>query len=120
MEKQKAPFVSTKAAISRRTFLRGVGACLAGCVALQRDSVAMRLRGAYLATHRHLQRVCAELDCTADQFVVLTVLAEQDGVMQKEVVRQSYSDSNTITALLRRLEGEEATDGDHLLRCRHQ
>jgi DNA-binding MarR family transcriptional regulator len=64
----------------------------------------MRLRGAYLTVHRQLQRLFRSQGATADQFVLLTLLAEEDGVTQKDLVRRSFSDANTIAAMLRRLE----------------
>src|SRR6185312_3076126 len=47
---------------------------------------------------------------TADQFVLLTLLSEEDGVTQKELVRRSFSDANTITAMLRRLQSRGLID----------
>jgi DNA-binding MarR family transcriptional regulator len=44
---------------------------------------------------------------TADQFVVLTLLAEADGVTQREVVEQAFSDANTIGEMLTRLEKKQ-------------
>jgi DNA-binding MarR family transcriptional regulator len=69
-----------------------------------RDTPPMRLRGAYLTMHRHFQRLFRVHGATADQFVLLTLLAEEDAITQKELVRRSFSDANTITAMLRRLE----------------
>lgn len=69
-----------------------------------RDSPAMRLRAAYLTMHRQFQRLFRAEGATADQFVLLTLLAEEDGITQKELVGRSFSDANTITAMLRRLE----------------
>jgi MarR family transcriptional regulator for hemolysin len=54
--------------------------------------------------HRCFQAHFARFGITADQFVVLTLLAEEDGIIQKELVRRTYSDANTITALLGLLE----------------
>lgn len=66
------------------------------------DSLGVRLRRAYQALHR---RANAELrrrfNVTADQFVVLSLLAERDGVCQRELCRRCYSDPSTIGALLR-------------------
>ena len=64
----------------------------------------MRLRGAYLTMHRLFQRLFRSHGATADQFVLLTLLAEEDGVTQKDLVRRCFSDANTIAAMLRRLE----------------
>jgi DNA-binding MarR family transcriptional regulator len=69
-----------------------------------RDTPAMRLRAAYLTMHRQFQRLFRAEGATADQFVLLTLLAEEDGITQKELVSRSFSDANTITAMLRRLE----------------
>ncbi len=69
-----------------------------------RESLGMRLRGAYLSMHRSFQAHCAGFGVTADQFVVLSLLAEEDGIIQKELVRRTYSDANTIAALVGLLE----------------
>jgi MarR family transcriptional regulator for hemolysin len=64
----------------------------------------MRLRGAYLTFHRMANAHFEPFGVTADQFVVLTLLAEADGVTQREVVDQAFSDANTIGEMLTRLE----------------
>lgn len=68
------------------------------------DQLGMRLRVAYLALHRRFQAHFARFGATADQFVVLTLLAEQEGVIQRELVRRSGSDANTMAALVGLLE----------------
>jgi DNA-binding MarR family transcriptional regulator len=51
---------------------------------------------------------------TADQFVLLTLLAEQDGITQQELVRRAFSDANTVRAMLLRLESRGlVTRGQH-------
>lgn len=65
---------------------------------------AMLLRTAYLAVHRAADAVMARHELTADQFVLLTLLAERDGVMQQDLVRRSGSDPNTVRAMLVLLE----------------
>ena len=69
------------------------------------DSFGIRLRRAYLALHR---RANAELrrqfEVTADQFVVLSLLAERDGVSQQELGNRCYSDPSTTGALVRLME----------------
>ncbi|MBA4017789.1 MAG: MarR family transcriptional regulator [Pirellula sp.] len=65
---------------------------------------AMLLRTAYLAVHRAADAVMALHRLTADQFVLLTLLAECDGVMQQDLVRRSGSDPNTVRAMLVLLE----------------
>ena len=69
------------------------------------ESFGIRLRRAYQSLHR---RANAELrrqfDVTADQFVVLGLLAERDGVSQREICSRCYSDPSTIGALVRLME----------------
>jgi DNA-binding MarR family transcriptional regulator len=66
--------------------------------------LAKRLRGAYLALHRRTNAALAEAGLTADQFVLLTALAEEDGVRQSELVGRTGSDPNTKSEMLVRLE----------------
>lgn len=70
------------------------------------ESFGIRLRRAYQSLHR---RANAELrrrfDVTADQFVVLSLLAERDGVSQQEICNRCYSDPSTLGALVRLMEG---------------
>ena len=65
----------------------------------------MWLRRAYQALHR---RTNAELrrcfDVTADQFVVLSLLAEHDGVSQQELCADCCSDPSTMGELVRLME----------------
>jgi DNA-binding MarR family transcriptional regulator len=89
-----------------------------------RDSLGMRLRVAYLTMHRRFNGRFAAGGATADQFVLLTLLAEEDGITQRELARRCASDANTITAMLGRLERARlvtrrphATDGR--ARCVH-
>ena len=69
------------------------------------ESLGLRLRRAYQSLHR---RANAELrrqfGVTADQFVVLSLLAEQDGVSQQEICNRCCSDPSTIGAQVRLLE----------------
>ena len=78
----------------------------------------MQLRGAYLSMHRQANAQFAQFGVTADQFVLLTALAEEDAVTQQDLVRRCHSDPNTVRAMLVRLEklglvarGPHATDG---------
>lgn len=66
--------------------------------------LAMRLRVAYLALHRRTNAAFAGFGLTADQFVLLTALAEEGGATQKELVRRTGSDPNTMSEMLARLE----------------
>jgi DNA-binding MarR family transcriptional regulator len=67
----------------------------------------MRLRGAYLTFHRMANAHFEQFGVTADQFVVLTLLADGDGVTQRELVEQAFSDANTIGEMLTRLEKKQ-------------
>ncbi len=66
--------------------------------------LAMGLRAAYLTMHRRANAVLAPFGLTADQFVLLTALAEEDGVTQKELARRASSDPNTLSEMLGRLQ----------------
>jgi len=66
--------------------------------------IAMGLRAAYWAMHRQTDAGFVKRQVTADQFVLLALLAEQDGITQQELVRRASSDANTIRAMLVLLE----------------
>jgi DNA-binding MarR family transcriptional regulator len=66
--------------------------------------LGMLLRRAYLAFHRGANAVTIRRGVTADQFVLLTVLADEDGLTQAALAERTASDPNTIAAMLRRLE----------------
>ena len=81
-------------------------------------NLAMALRAAYWAMHRQTEMSLARGGVTADQFVLLALLAEQDGITQQELVRRASSDANTVRAMLVLLEsrglvarGQHPTDG---------
>src|SRR5262249_24475397 len=57
--------------------------------------------------HRMANAHFEQFGVTADQFVVLTLLAEEDGITQCEVVERAFSDPNTIGEMLTRLEKKE-------------
>ena len=67
--------------------------------------IARALRAAYLALHRQTNDCFARDGMTADQFVLLSALAEADAVTQQELVRRIGSDPNTVRAMLLLLEG---------------
>lgn len=66
--------------------------------------IAMGLRAAYLSMHRQTNSHLAPFGMTADQFVLLALLSEQDGITQQELARRASSDPNTIRAMLVLLE----------------
>jgi len=62
--------------------------------------IAMGLRSAYLLMHRQTNSFLAPFGMTADQFVLLALLAEKDGITQQELTQRATSDPNTIRAML--------------------
>lgn len=66
--------------------------------------VARALRAAYLALHRQTNACFVFEGITADQFVVLSALADEDRVTQQDLVRRISSDPNTVRAILVLLE----------------
>jgi enterochelin esterase family protein len=75
--------------------------------------IPLGLRAAYLAMHRQTDACLTKHGATADQFVLLSLLARRDGVTQQELVRRASSDPNTVRAMLILLEkrGLVARDG---------
>ena len=71
--------------------------------------IAMALRAAYWAMHRQADAALAPWGVTADQFVLLSLIADGEGadragVSQQSLVRGASSDANTVGAMLGRLE----------------
>jgi DNA-binding MarR family transcriptional regulator len=82
----------------------------------------MLLRKAYLSFHRRANAWMLDHGVTADQFVLLTVLAREPGITQITIVERTGSDPNTVAAILRRLEQRrlvrrEAHARDRRARC---
>src|SRR5215469_16859641 len=67
--------------------------------------IVRALRAAYLALHRQTNDCFAKDGVTADQFVLLSALADADAMTQQELVRRVSSDPNTVRAMLLLLEG---------------
>src|SRR5580704_16133563 len=63
------------------------------------------LRAAYFAMHRVSDAHFSRSGVTADQFVLLACLAEEDAITQQELARRVSSDPSTIRAMLVLLEG---------------
>lgn len=69
------------------------------------DTLAVRLRSAYLHLHRSANRHFRQFEATADQYAVLTCLAELDGsVRQQDIVRMLASDKRTVGKMVTLLE----------------
>jgi DNA-binding MarR family transcriptional regulator len=67
--------------------------------------LAMALRGAYLTMHRRADAHLAKYGVTADQYVLLSLLARESGVTQQTLVAGAASDPNTVRTMLLLLEG---------------
>jgi DNA-binding MarR family transcriptional regulator len=82
----------------------------------------MLLRKAYLSFHRRANAWMLDHGVTADQFVLLTVVAREPGITQITIVERTGSDPNTVAAILRLLEQRrlvrrEAHARDRRARC---
>jgi DNA-binding MarR family transcriptional regulator len=66
--------------------------------------IAMALRAAYLSMHRQADAALQQQGVTANQFVLLSLLADQDQVTQRDLVERASSDPNTIRPMLVALE----------------
>src|SRR6476659_10003479 len=71
----------------------------------ERGELPRLLRAAYFAMHRVCDAHFSRHGVTADQFVVLACLKEQDAITQLELARRASSDPSTIRAMLVLLEG---------------
>ncbi len=67
------------------------------------ESIGLKLRRAYMRFLRRAQAVLSPHDVTADQFVMLSLLAEKDGVTQSSLVDAMGSDSSTVADMVKRL-----------------
>jgi DNA-binding MarR family transcriptional regulator len=65
------------------------------------------LRAAYFGMHRVSDAHFAASGVTADQFVLLACLAEQDAITQQALARRASSDPSTVRAMLVLLEGRD-------------
>jgi MarR family transcriptional regulator, lower aerobic nicotinate degradation pathway regulator len=63
------------------------------------------LRAAYFAMHRVSDTHFSRHGVTADKFVLLACLADEDGITQQELARRASSDPSTVRAMLVLLEG---------------
>jgi DNA-binding MarR family transcriptional regulator len=70
----------------------------------QSHDLAMGLRMAYWALHRRTDESLIKRGVTANQFVLLALLIEEDGITQQDLVLRASSDPSTIRAMLVLLE----------------
>lgn len=80
------------------------------------------LRKAYFAFHRRVNAWMLSHGITADQFVMLRIIAREPGITQTRIVQRATSDSSTVAAILRLLERQglirrEAHPRDRRARC---
>jgi DNA-binding MarR family transcriptional regulator len=68
------------------------------------QELARALRGTYWAMHRRTNALLAAHGVTADQFVLLSRLADEDAITQQDLARRASSDANTIRPMLLILE----------------
>lgn len=64
----------------------------------------MALRAAYKAMHRKTDSITSQYGVTADQYVLLRILAWESGVTQETLVVRAFSDPNTVRRMLMLLE----------------
>jgi DNA-binding MarR family transcriptional regulator len=57
--------------------------------------------------HRVVNAILEQHGVTADQFVLLRTLAEEEGVIQKELASRLSLDQNTVTGMIRLLENQK-------------
>lgn len=75
-------------------------------------NIPMSLRAAYLSMHRQSDMNALKHGITANQFVLLMFLAEEDGISQRDLVERVFSDPNTIRAMLVLLEKQGLVERD--------
>lgn len=69
-----------------------------------KHELSMALRRAYMRLHRDTCAQCAQMDVTADQYVMMNVIKSAGKATQSELVVLIDSDANTVSAMLRRLQ----------------
>src|SRR5215813_11754589 len=63
-----------------------------------------RIRRAHLSMQRCADAVFSPRKITTDQFSLLWILWRRDGIRQNELAEELFTDPNTVTAMLVRLE----------------
>jgi len=64
------------------------------------QELARALRAAYWAMHRRTNALLQPHGVTADQFVLLSRLADEDAITQQELACRASSDPNTVRSML--------------------
>ena len=68
------------------------------------QQIPLALRAAYLTLHRQSDATFAPYGVTADQFVLLATLSEEEPLTQKQLALRMPSDPSTVRAMLVLLE----------------
>ncbi len=68
------------------------------------NSLTIKLRRAFLSAHRAGQKVVASSGVTLDQFILLTLLLEEDQIRQTVLAQRAAADPATLTAMIKILE----------------
>jgi len=63
------------------------------------NSLELSLRRAHLTLNRRINAAISEHKITADQYTMLSLLVEEDGVTQRQIVDALGSDSSTVAAM---------------------
>src|SRR6186713_2637803 len=69
-----------------------------------RRRLPLLLRRAWYGLNQAFRRRIAHLELTPDQFTVMRTLLEAEGITQRELAHLISSDTNTVAALVNRME----------------
>ena len=70
-------------------------------------TLGMLLRNAYFALRRCSNAHCSLFEANGDQFVLLKLLADQEGVTQQDLVKRAGYDASTTGNMLKLMEQQE-------------
>ena len=77
-----------------------------------RLGLGLLLRDAHFAVRRCLNAHLGPFDCNGEQFVLLKLLADEDGVTQQDLVDRAGYDASTTANMLKRLESNGLVQRD--------
>lgn len=75
-----------------------------GVLRTSEDWIALSLRQAYFAIHRAAGSMVECEGVTAEQFMILMVLSLNEGTSQRQLGESTFTDANTLSAMLKLLE----------------
>ena len=76
----------------------------------EQHRLGMLLRSAYFALRRCSNAHCASMGANGDQFVLLKLLADEEGVTQQDLVQRGGYDATTTGKMLRLMEDRGLVD----------